>query len=229
MNYKTANSLRVTAIVFMGLTAAMNLLGGAGTVCAAFLTKKYPPMWVFMDYQWLYQPIMIITIIMGFAGVWATVKLTRGGTTVYRDTMIILVLGTLLAGIQVYASLMIRGKAVPANMKLYANAVTLILFLLLKLPRVRERVDFSRPAKKAEQAAAGGIAAFAAGIMTLSTFFWVGPSHSYMGNNWVEEYQFPILVLGSLLAAGGLTAILWALNQMLLSSTSGELAHKSKS
>ena len=29
--------LWVVAIIFMGLTATMNLLGGTGTVCAAFL------------------------------------------------------------------------------------------------------------------------------------------------------------------------------------------------
>ena len=36
MNDKTSKVLRATVIIFMGLTAAMNLLGGAGTICAAF-------------------------------------------------------------------------------------------------------------------------------------------------------------------------------------------------
>ena len=57
MNDRKGKALRTIAIIFMGLTAAMNVLGGAGTVCAAFLTKQFPPMWVFMDYQLLYQAL----------------------------------------------------------------------------------------------------------------------------------------------------------------------------
>ena len=45
--------LWVVAIIFMGLTAVMNLLGGIGTVCAAFLTENYPSMSQIIDYRWL--------------------------------------------------------------------------------------------------------------------------------------------------------------------------------
>jgi len=78
MNDKTGKTLRIIAIIFMGLAAAMNLLGGIGTVCAAFLTKQFPPMWALLDYQWLYQVLMIVTIIIGIAGVWGTIILTKG-------------------------------------------------------------------------------------------------------------------------------------------------------
>jgi hypothetical protein len=78
MNDKTGRTLRIIAIIFMGLTAAMNILGGIGTVCAAFLTKQFPPMWALLEYQWLYQSLMITTIIVGIAGVWATIVLIRG-------------------------------------------------------------------------------------------------------------------------------------------------------
>jgi hypothetical protein len=44
MNSRIGKALRIIAVILMGLNAAMNLLGGIGTVCAAFLTEKYPPM-----------------------------------------------------------------------------------------------------------------------------------------------------------------------------------------
>jgi len=96
MNDKSGRTLRIIAIVFMGLTAAMNILGGIGTVCAAFLTKQFPPMWALLDYQWLYQSLMIATIIVGIAGVWATIVLIRGRATAYRNALIVLVIGTIL-------------------------------------------------------------------------------------------------------------------------------------
>jgi hypothetical protein len=64
--------LRVIAIVLMGLVAAFDILGAIGTVCAAFFTKDFPPLWPFLDYQWIYQIFVFVTLAFGFAGVWVT-------------------------------------------------------------------------------------------------------------------------------------------------------------
>lgn len=215
MSKKSGRTLRMVAIVFMGLTAAMNLLGGIGTVCAAFLTKDYPPMWALIEYQWLYQTLMITTIMTGIAGAWATVRLVKGGQTAYRDALIILGVGTILAGIQFGASLALRGKAMPTNMKFYANAVTLIIFLVLSAPSLREQVDFSRPGDRSDKAAAGGMAAFVSGIVMLSVFYWAGPSHTYMGDNWIEVLDLPLAIGGTLLAICGGVALIWAVVRLL--------------
>lgn len=215
MNSKSGKVWRIIAIVFMGLTAAMNILGGAGTVCAAFLTKKYPPMWVFMDYQWLYQILMITTIIIGVAGIWSTVGLARGGKDVYKWALNILIIGTILGGTQYFASLAIRGEAVPANVKFFTNIAALILFLLLKLPGIRDKVDFSKPSSKSENAMSGGLAAFISRLVVLTVFIWAGPSHTYMGENWVEKFTAPILISGILLTVGGLLSIGWGISHLI--------------
>jgi hypothetical protein len=209
MEQQSGKGLKIVAIVFMAMTAAMNLLGGAGTVCAAFLTKDFPPMWVFMDYQWLYQTLMITTIITGIAGIWATIRLIRGGPNAYRDALIILVIGSLLGLTQYVSSQIIRGKATPANVKFFTNFVTLLLFLALRLPGLREKVDFSSPS--GSKGANGGLAAFVAGVIILSSFIWVSPSHTYMGDNWVLVLETPLLVSGSLLTSGGLIAFVRSL------------------
>lgn len=159
MNNKGGKGLRTLGIVLMAITAAMNILGGVGTVCAAFLTKKFPPMWALYDYRLLYQALMIITILLGIAGVWAAVCLGRGAKRAYWNAVILLVVGTIVAGVHVYASLALRGKAIPANFKLYANALTLLVFLIFRLPGLRSRVNFGRPTEKGSQAASGGLAA----------------------------------------------------------------------
>jgi hypothetical protein len=196
METKQSQALRVVGIVLMGSTAAMNILGGIGTVCAAFLTKDFPPMWALLDYQWLYQSIMILTIIVGLVGTWATIRLARGGVNVYRDALILLAVGSILAGIQMFASLALRGKAVPANMKFYINLLTLIYFLALRLPGLRGKVDFGSPADSATRGMSSGLAAIVAGAVTFTTSIWVGSSHIYDGNNWVHVLRTPLLLGG---------------------------------
>lgn len=209
MNTKMGKFYKIVAIIFMAMTAAMNLLGGAGTVCAAFLTKQYPPMWSLLDYQWLYQFLMITTILTGIAGIWATIKLIRGGATVYRNALIVLIIGSLLSVTQYIASMLIRGAATPANVKFYTNFITLLIFLAFKLPALRERVDFTSGTKS--KGISGGLAAFVAGTLVLSTFAWVPPSHTYQGDNWVLVLEIPLMLSGFLLLFGGLITLIQAL------------------
>jgi hypothetical protein len=207
---KIGKILWVVAIIFMGLTATMNLLGGTGTVCAAFLTDNYPSMSALMDYRWLYQALMILTVSIGILNIWVLISLIKKRENSYRNAVILLIIGTVIAAIQVYASLALRGKAVPANMKLYTNAITLILFLILRAPGIREWVDFSTPASQSEKKTAAGAAAIVAGLVTLSVFGWVGASHTYMGENWVEVLQTPLIIAGTLLTIGGLALMSYA-------------------
>jgi hypothetical protein len=184
-----------------------------GTVCAAFTgvfdflnqyAYAFRDIW---DYRWLYQILMITTILTGIAGGWATMALIRGGKRVYLQALIILIIGTVLGAIQMFTSLALRGKAIPANMKFYANVITLVLFLVLKLPGIRERVDFSRSGDKTNMTAAGGLAAIVGGMTLLTTFFWAGPSHTYEGANWVNVLQPHLVIGGIVLTLGGLAAL----------------------
>lgn len=208
MNDKTGRTLRIIAIIFMGLTAAMNILGGIGTVCAAFLTKQFPPMWALLEYQWLYQSLMITTIIVGIAGVWATIVLIRGRATAYRNALIVLVIGSVLGAIQYYASMTLRGSATPANMKFFINALTLLFFLLLKIPGLRDRVDFTKPGDEETQAATVGLTAVVTGLFVLTTSIWAGPSHSIEGENWVLVLQGQLVATGILLTIVGVRSLL---------------------
>ena len=207
MNDKTGKTLRIIAIIFMGLAAAMNLLGGIGTVCAAFLTKQFPPMWALLDYQWLYQVLMIVTIIIGIAGVWGTIILTKGKENAYRNALIILVLGTLFGAIQYFASLALRGKATPANMKFFLNAFTLLLFLVLGLPGLRDRVHFTKTDSETQSTAAG-LTAIVTGLVTISVYLWAGPSHTFENSNWVLVLDGQLLGTGALLMIAGVVTLL---------------------
>lgn len=211
MNSKTGKILRIVAVILLGLTAAMNLLGGVGTTCAAFFTKKYPPMWALIDYQWLYQTLVVLTVPLGLVMIWATVVLVRGKSNALKIAIWLLIIGTVLGAVHMGASLALRGKAVPANVKLYLNLATLIIFIILSLPGVKKFVDFSKPSGASSSATAGGLAAIVAGLMMLTTVVWAAPTHTYQGDNWVNVIYVPLMSAGALLTMLGFGLLAFAI------------------
>ena len=205
--------LRISAIIMMGMTAAMNIFGGAGTYCAAFSNDiGYRMAFIALkDYRWLYQIVMVTTVLIGIAGVMALIKLIRGKPGVYRFTMIVLGIGTVLGGTQFFASLILRGAATPANVKFFINLATLLLFLSFLLPGIKDKVDFSQPMEKAEKDSTAGIVSILVGITALTIFAWAGPSHTYFGENWVYVLEIPLLVVGTTLIVGGFITVLRAM------------------
>lgn len=214
---KTGKILRIVAIILFGATAAMNLLGGIGTSCVAFSNNVGYRMAFkdLMDYRWLYQALVVTTILLGLAGIWATVKLVRGGPKVYRNALILLILGCVLGGIHYYASMALRGKAAPANVKFYINLLTLIVFLVFKAPGIRELVNFTDPGGKSEARTAGGVAAIVCGVLCLTVFQWAGPSHSIVGENWTYVFFVPLVTIGTVLTLGGVGLIAKVISDIL--------------
>ena len=206
---KSGKIIRIVAIVLLGMTAAMNLLGGIGTTCAAFSSNVGYRLAFkeLMDVRWLYQILVVTTILVGLAGIWATVKLVREGSNVYRDILIILAIGTILGGIQYFTSMALRGKAAPANVKFYLNLLTLIVFLLFRLPAIWKTLDFNAPGGKAESRSGVGLAAIIIGILTLTIFEWAGPSHTYFQENWTYVLQVPLIIIGTGLTLWGISLI----------------------
>lgn len=210
MNDRTGNVLRTIGIIFFGLATVMNLLGGIGTSCAAFFTKNYPPFWALIkeDLQWLYQGLVVTTVLIGLAGFWVMIGLIRGKKKVFRNALIVLVIGSILAGTQYYYSLQLFGKAAPANVKFYSNVLALTLFLIFLIPGIRERVNFSNSDSVADKNTAGGLAAIILGILLLTTPVWAGPSHSFQGVNWVNLLQTELNISGILLTGGGVALLM---------------------
>lgn len=205
---KSGKTWRLVAIILVGLTAAMNLLGGIGTTCAAFFTKKYPPMWSLIDFQWLYQAFVVITTLVGLAGIWTLVKLIKGSKSSYKNALIVLVVGGVINVIHVVVSILLRGKATPADMVMAINLVTLALFAYLGTPGMRNKVCFDKKEDPSKPSIAGSVAAIVCGMVVLSTPFWAGPTHQFQGTNWVDVLMTPLLVSGFSLLAGGSFSLL---------------------
>jgi len=209
MNSKSGKILRVIAIVLLGLTAAMNIFSGAGTTCAAFLTKDFPPYWVLITsgVQWLFQAFVVLTLLLGFFGIWAVIQLVRGKGNAFRNALILLILGTIVNGVHVYASNHYLENIMPIAVTFFLNLITLIYFLILMIPGIREKVDFSKESDTADKELASGMAAVVVGIVALTMSLWAGPSHMFDGGNYIDEYILYVNIVGVTFTLGGLFLI----------------------
>ncbi len=205
-----AKFLRVTGIVLMSLTAAFTLMGGIGTVCAALFTEKYAAesesMAKLLGWGWLYTIFMLVTIAIGVLMIRAVILLIKAAPTSYRDTLISLVAGVVVGVIHIFVSRALRGASMPVDMVTYTAVVTLIVFLIFRIPGIWSGVDFTQG--KTSARTAGGAAAIVFGSICLAIPSLAGPSHTWaLGINWADAFDRSLVPLGLLLIIGGLLAL----------------------
>jgi hypothetical protein len=205
-----AKTLRIVGIVFMSLTAAFTIFGGIGTSCVALDPAGYGPAFMKLaDYQWLYILYVIVTTAVGIMGVRAVVLLIKGKSNAYRYSLIAMILGILIGGIHMATSRALRGSSMPVDAVVYTTVLTLIIFLLFRIPGIWEGVNFSKPypdKKTGKNAAA--IALGLSGLLTLTIQFFMAPTHTIGGINYADAWHTVMTIIGLGLAASGSAMIL---------------------
>jgi hypothetical protein len=193
-----ARLLRIVGIVFMSLTAAFTLMGGAGTTCVALNPTGFEGKFAgIAPFQWLWVLFVLIGIAAGILGVRAVVLLIKGTKNAYRAALIALLLGTGINAIHMFASRALRGGSMPVDGVLYTNVLTLVIFLLFRIPGVWQGVAYEKPAgekKTGKQAAA--IALAAVGMLALTIQFLMAPTHTIGGVNYADVWHTTLTALG---------------------------------
>lgn len=203
-----AKFLRFIGIVLMALTAGFTILGGVGTGCAAFAPLN--PDWAdsmgpLAQMQWLYIFYVVAGVAVGIAGVRAVIQLVRGDSKAYRDSLITLLVGVVIGVLHIATSRMLRGKSMPVDMVVYATVLTLVIFLLFRIPGIWQGVDFAHGKGKDNQMA-GGAAAIILGLFTLTIQYTMGATHTWGGVNYADAFNFTLTFVGAvLLLLGTLT------------------------
>ena len=163
-----------------------------------------------VPYKTLYQAFVVLSLVVGIWGIPVTVSLVRGGAKAYRNALLVLIIGALSGGIQMVVSQRVRGSSAPVNIRFYVTAFTLVVFLLLRLPLLWKRVDFSQSMRgDGTKAASAGTALVVCAVITLTTSIWAGPTHtSPTGYNWVHVLQVPLGMAGWVMMLAGATLLL---------------------
>jgi hypothetical protein len=195
--------LRLTGIVFMSLTALFTLMGGAGTTCVALNPTGYEGKYAgIAPYQWLWFLFVIIGVAAGIMGVRAIIMLNKGTRNAYRTTIVALLLGTVVNAVHMIASRNLRGASMPVDAVLYTNILTLVIFLLLRIPGIWQGVNYE---KAEEEESAGREAAAAAlatcGLLSLTIQYWMAPTHTINGINFADVSLFTLSGCGLIVAS----------------------------
>lgn len=214
--------LRFIAIFLMGLTMAFNLLGGIGTTCvalAADIVESYPSMAGLLGFQWLYQLFVVVTVVVSLLGIRALIRLIRGKEGSFNGAIIWLGMGLLVTGIHMFASQALRGQSAPANMRFYLNLLTMLVFLLFLIPGLKVAANFERE-DKTISGTAGGMAAIAMGILTLTAPLWGASTHTLNGGiNYADAFHVPMTIAGWSLVVVGAGMLGKVLRTLKLRST----------
>ena len=203
-----AKVLRFIGIAFMALTSLFTIMGGAGTSCVALAAENYDSMLAIVPYKWLYVIFVITTITAGVLMARATLMLVKRNPNAYRATIISLVAGILVGLIHMVVSRSLRGSSMPVDAVVYTTILTLIVFMLFRIPGVWAKVDFSK-ATKGENETAGGAAAIVSGLFALTIQYWMASTHTMNdGINYGDAFHTSMTILGGVFVIGGISLIL---------------------
>lgn len=194
-NRSFAKMFRFIGILFMGLTAGFTLLGGVGTTCVAVAPKNYDSMMALAPFQWLYGLFVLVGVALGIAGIRATIQLIKGAPQSYRSAMIVLLSGTAVGIFHTAVSRMLRGKSMPVDAVVYTTVLTLIIFLIFRIPSIWEIVDFSKGNAQSNRPA-GGAAAILLGLLALTIQYTMGSTHTWNGINYADAFNLSMTVIG---------------------------------
>lgn len=207
-NSSLAKSLRFLGILLMGFTAGFTLLGGIGTSCVAINPTSFgESMARLAAYQWLYIIFVLAGIVLGVFGIHATIMLVKGRDKAYMESMVVLIVGTVIGVIHILGSRALRGKSMPVDAVVYTTVVTLIIFLLFRIPSVWRIVNFAEPQAAANRPA-GGAAAISVALLAFTIQYTMGPTHTWDHINYANAFNITMIFIGS-------SSMLFGLFQMI--------------
>ncbi len=201
--------LRGVLVVLMSATTVMTLLGAVGTACIAWNADKYGAAfkWI-VPYMPTYQMLVYISLAAGVVAAIVAYAIARGDKWFYIGALLTLVVAGGAAAVQMFYTSSLRQisffAAAPTNVRLYITAITLIAFLIIRIPGIWNKSGLGSPTSQpGSPMAAGGAALIVAGALIVTTPLWVGETHMLDGYNLVYTLELPLLIDGiAMLLAG---------------------------
>jgi hypothetical protein len=167
---------------------------------------------------------VIITFVFGVMGARATLLLIRNKPNAYRYSVIALIGGTIIGIIHVLVSRLLRGGSMPVDMVTYMNILTLVVFLIFRIPPLWKEIGFGQPASSSTAGVAGGMASITMGAIALTIQYWMGSTHTIAGVNYADIWHVQLQLIGWSLVVIGVAALWWATGVFSRQETSPKAA-----
>jgi hypothetical protein len=137
----------------------------------------------------------------------ATILLIKRKANGYQQTIISLIVGIVIGIIHMVVSRNLRGSSMPVDAVVYTAVLTLIVFLLFKIPGVWEKVDFNQ-ASKSDNKTAGGTAAIVSGVLAFTIQYLMATTHTMNGGiNYGDAFHTSMTIVGWCFMIGGISLI----------------------
>jgi len=203
--------LRGIALTLMSITVLLTIIGAVGTVCIALGAENYDSLKVLAPYKWLYKIFVLVKFAAGFWGLHVIFTLFKGKEKAYRNAVIILTIGLLVAAAQMITSQILRGSTMPVDVRFYVTLTTLIVFIIIRIPPIWPMVDFTWSKKDGSKITVVGTAMLISGIITVTTPVWASSAHiTPTGYNLVNVLKEPLLYGGISLTLLGMGTIIYS-------------------
>jgi len=205
-----SSRVQLLVVVMMALVAAMSLTSGVGTTCVAWGAEKFKAFEMLSAYSSTYQAIVIGTLIVGLAASVITYAFVRGEKWSYITAVITVVIGLIIGIWHVDTSMTARGSATPANVRVYIDALALIVLLVIRMPKIWNKIDLTKPMIKKKKSFNNpiGVAFTFVGLGLVTTPLYASPSHTVDGINYVEYLLPELYIYGGISLFVGLGLIL---------------------
>lgn len=228
-NNKLGLTLKIVLALLLAASTVMTILGAVGTTCLAFNGDKYGP-----PFKWIvpamptYQLLVYIKLVTGVALAIALYAFLRGDKWSYIGALFFLIIGGGAAAYQMYLTSSLKGvsffQTPPTNIRFYITVVTLIAFLIVRLPGIWNKSGLgSGGSGGGSFTAPTGMALMLTGVMLMTAPMWASPEHVIDGFNYVTTLQLPLLVDGLALTIAG-AAIFFARRLLALAQTKMPIA-----
>ena len=203
--------LRGIALTLMSITVLLTIIGASGTVCLAFGAENYEGYEALVPFKWLYQIFVYVKFGIGFWGIYVIFTLFKGREKAYRNALIVLIVGVLVAAAQMTTSHLLKGSTMPVDVRFYVTLFTLLIFLLIKHPAIWSKVDFTWSRKGESKKVVAGVSMLLSGIITVTTPIWAVSSHiTPEGYNLVNVLAVPLFYGGASLIVLGIGTLILA-------------------
>ncbi len=207
-----ARVLHLVGIILMGVTAALTLMGGAGTSCVAITPMGFGSSFTgIAPFQWLYILFVVVTFAFGVMGARAVWLLIHNRANSYRYSVIALAGGSIVGVIHMLVSRNLRGSSMPVDMVTYTSILTLVVFLIFRIPGLWQQIGYGRPVQSNPAGMAGGLTVITSGVIILTIQYWMGPTHTIGGVNYADVWHVQLQIIGWFFAVAGCVALLWAM------------------
>jgi hypothetical protein len=203
-------TLRFIGILLMGITALFTIAGGLGTTCVALNPTGFgDSMAKLAPFQWLYIIFVIATTAIGIMAARSVFLLAKSRPNSYRAAVTALVFGIVVGVIHILVSRALRGKSMPVDGVVYTTVLTLIVFLLFRIPKIWQGVDYtSSNSNDTSGTMSAAITLLITGFLTLTVQYWAGPTHTWDGTNWAAAFLVSSTMLGLGQILGGTILLL---------------------